>query len=190
MDKNYFGLVMADQYGIRARITDAVRAKNVIQLRHLLSEYKRTSLDNTLGELWPHDIMLLVGCSKLQSMAYPANDEEVTSIAEEFLRVGADANARDTITWNTVLMCAVQKRNISLCQLLLQYGADVNAKLHTKSMISSPSALCLAAEQDECCDIAALLRDHGGIVKGQSMGKYTFVSFIAQSETTDVGVYP
>ena len=160
--RNYFCLEMAEQYGICARITDAVRAKSVIRLRQLLSEYNRTHRDNTFGKVWPHRILQMVYCNQLQFVVYPVTDEEITSIAEEFLRAGADANANYTFYWHTgtLLMHAVQMLNISLCQILLQYGADVNAQLHNSRMFSPTSAICFAAQQNEC-DIAALLIDNG-----------------------------
>ncbi len=84
-----------------------------------------------------------------------AVEEGQESIVEVLLAGGADPNVDDRL-WGTPLDAAVMRNRIGCAELLIKYGADVNAGK------GSRTALRFALEMNED-RMAQLLRDHGGI---------------------------
>ena len=87
---------------------------------------------------------------------YTAWGREQVAIAEALLGAGTDVNIG--VRGRTTLHLAAQKGHVDLAKLLLERGADVNARSRSDNG-AMPVALAIAAKKDA---VAALLRDHGG----------------------------
>ena len=111
---------------------------------------------DTVLAMLDRDPSLLNGCGigcwpPLHLTAYFGKQET----AEALLARGADVHARScNDNANHPLHAAAANRQVVLCKLLLQRGANVNPRVDGKT----PLALALAAKQQEAAD---LLRQHG-----------------------------
>jgi ankyrin repeat protein len=108
-----------------------------------------------------------------QPMAPPSKNLEETlieavdggdlAVARTMLEQGAKADARNDRGW-TPLMIAAMAGRVDMAKLLVEKGADVNARSTSKT---GSTVLCFATESDNP-ELLALLVDHGADVNGRS----------------------
>lgn len=91
--------------------------------------------------------------------------EYLYKTVELFIEHGADVNACDSFMGNTVIMDAVERDDLSLCDKLLKAGADVY-----KANAFCDNALTLAVERNSH-KMLSLLKSHGANFNARSVRK-------------------
>lgn len=96
------------------------------------------------------------GAHDIAILAFTAYGREKAELAEMLLKAGASVNARALSL--TTLHLAASKGQTDLAAVLLDYGADVNAKVKARGKIVTPLDLAVQAKQSK---MEQLLRDRG-----------------------------
>jgi ankyrin repeat protein len=109
------------------------------------------------------EAMLAAGVALNPKTIYPsplgyAIDEKDTVMIQALLKRGADVNLADSETGDTLLMSAAKYSNTEVVQVLIEAGANVNAKNKL-----GQTALTIADNKDNSWrrEIVALLIEHG-----------------------------
>ena len=132
---------MADDW--KQRVMDAVDREDGAQLQHLLQNSEQQTLNYIIERLSP---LTKAACLNSKSC----------NIIEQLLLAGADVDFPN-VFGETPLMITAQYGNIRRCELLLKYGANVNARNH---QWNDTSVLSISVSQCKT-EIIALLLEHG-----------------------------
>lgn len=126
-----------------------------------------------------------LGCTPLHLIASIGN----LGAAEEFLRVGADVNAK-TLTGTTPLMWAVEQNHVEMAQFLIEQGAQVNHQSVANSVkkLDHPGATALSiAVDNEAFECMELLLRHGANARlNYSLSDGKIMCAAAQTGNLDV----
>ena len=136
----------------------AVCESNLEAVRRLLSEGADVNAED-MHSLQPlhHSAML----------AYANNPQNARQIAEELIKRGAKVNANGAGQNFTPLHAAAEHNSCGVADILIQHGAEVDAK-----NASGQTPLFFTAEGDHC-DMVKLLISHGADLNTESANRFT-----------------
>ena len=136
----------------------AVCESNLEAVRRLLSEGADVNAED-MHSLQPlhHSAML----------AYANNPQNARQIAEELIKRGAKVNANGAGQNFTPLHAAAERNSCGVADILIQHGAEVDAK-----NASGQTPLFFTAEGDHC-DMVKLLISHGADLNMKSANRFT-----------------
>ena len=101
------------------------------------------------------------------------------AMVEKLLKAGADPNLA-LLSGETALMAAAEKGSLDAVKLLLDHGANVNAK---EPQEGQTAIIWAAAEKHS--DILKVLLEHGADVRARTNSGFTPLLFAAQQGDTE-----
>ena len=175
------------------RLVDAAEQRDVAMVRSLLREQVDVNISQPDGATalhwaahWDHleiaDLLIASGVdvNAVNDSVYGVTPISLAAVngseamIKKLLTAGASANA-GLPTGETVLMTAARSGNKDAVRVLLDYGADVNARESS----SGQTALMWAASEDHS-EVARVLLERGADLDEQSNGGFTPMLFVAR----------